>query len=227
MASAPSARRARIDLVFWLMAESWRSSPPPSETAWCPSRRACPLLWMDPAVLSNTFIAPSMLYSSVIDLLLGGVHGVDGLELTELADLALDPLLFDLELAPRVVPPRFRGFVGRHGPFRRRPRLDLELQGPARQLLVALLQRLLRLPLEILDAAVVHVLLALGLHLERDGAGRRFAQAAEVSASRVDSSIVGTWFSSRGSAEDGPKNRPMRVNMLASKGPRIARGQAD
>ena len=42
-----------------------------------------------------------MLYSSVIDLhaALGLVHGVDGLQLAELADLALDALLLDLQLA--------------------------------------------------------------------------------------------------------------------------------
>jgi hypothetical protein len=70
----PSANRAFIassaesTSVFWLMAASCRSRSSPSETAMvsmAESLSACS--WMDPAVLSNTFIAPSMLYSSVID----------------------------------------------------------------------------------------------------------------------------------------------------------------
>ena len=70
--------------------------------------------------------------------------------------------------------------VGLLGPLRRALGLDLELQGAPGQLLVALLQRLFGLPLEVLDAAVLGVLLALGLRLERDGGGGGLAQAAQV-----------------------------------------------
>ena len=134
------ASSASSTSVFLLMAESWRSRSSPSETAivsMAESLSACS--WIDPAVLSNTLTAPSMLYSSVIGLhaLLGVVHGVDGLELAELADLALDPLLLDLELGAGVVGPRLGRLERLLGALAGGLGLDLELQRAPGQLLVA------------------------------------------------------------------------------------------
>ena len=177
------ASSASSTSLFLLMADSWRSRSSPSETAIVSMAESLSAwLWIDSAVLSKTFIAPSMLYSSVIACMRFWASFMALIDFSSPSCriLPFDALLFDLELGARVVGPDLGRLEGRLGTIARRPRLDLQLQRAAGQLLVARLHRLLGLALEVLETRVLGVQVALRLRLEGDGGGGRLPQRAQV-----------------------------------------------
>ncbi len=154
---------------------------------------------------------------------LGFVHLVDGLELAHLADLALDPLLLDLELAPGVVgallgrlvglpPPAPRcpspppGAGGRGGRASRCPALSASSACRSRFFARARSGRPAPAWTVVSKAMVVAV------------ASRRARRLFSISRTDSSSIWIGTWDSAspRIALKMAVKKRRMRVNMAAS-----------
>ena len=133
---------------------------------------------------------------------------MNGLQLAELSDLALDPLLLDLQLAPGVVGPDLRRLEGLLGALAGSLGLDLELQGPPGQLLVPLAERLLGLTIQVLHPAILGVQVTLGFGLEGDRGGGGLPQGPEVVQHLPDRLLEhGERHLGLGLAQDGVEDR--------------------